>query len=137
MQLSRWIKSEKHQKLIERWWIAIVIAWDVLKTFAVDKTFSKYGVNPWVYFTIVIAIAVPYAISSAKMFFAIVVNHWRKASIYGAIAIVLHFIPDIYILMTAKSVPKTIYDSFIFIMAIFAFFGVREVLNKIKEHRKQ
>ena len=136
MQLSRWIKSEKHQKLIERWWIGIVIAWDVLKTFAVDKTFAKYGVNPWIYFTIVIAIAVPYAITTAKMFFAIVVNHWRKASIYGGIAIVLHFIPDIYILKTAKSAPKTIYDSFIFIMAVFAFFGIREVLNKIKEHRK-
>ena len=114
-----------------------MIAWDVLKSIAVDKTFSKYGVNAWVYFVIVIAIAIPYAISSAKMFFAIVVNHWRKASIYGAIAIVLHFIPDIYILKTAKSAPKTIYDSFIFIMAIFAFFGVREVVNKIKEHRKQ
>ena len=136
MQLSRWIKSEKHQKLIERWWIGIVVAWDVLKTFAVDKTFAKYGVNPWIYFTIVIAIAIPYAISSAKMFFAIVVNHWRKASIYGAIAIVLHFIPDIYILTTAKSAPRTIYDSFIFIMAVFAFFGIREVFNKIKEHRR-
>ena len=136
MQLSRWIKSEKHQKLIERWWIGIVIAWDVLKTFAVDKTFAKYGVNPWIYFTIVIAIAIPYAISSAKMFFAIVVNHWRKASIYGAIAIVLHFIPDIYILTTAKSAPRTIYDSFLFIMAVFAFFGIREVLHKIREHRK-
>ncbi len=136
MQLSRWIKSEKHQKLIERWWIGIVIAWDVLKTFAVDKTFAKYGVNPWIYFTIVIAIAIPYAISSAKMFFAIVVNHWRKASIYGAIAIVLHFIPDIYILTTAKSAPRTIYDSFIFIMGVFAFFGIREVFNKIKEHRR-
>jgi hypothetical protein len=136
VQLSRWIKSEKHQKLIERWWIGIVIAWDVIKTFAVDKTFAKYGVNPWIYFTIVISIAVPYAITTAKMFFAIVVNHWRKASIYGGIAIVLHFIPDIYILATAKSVPKTTYDSFIFIMAVFAFFGIREVINKIKEHRK-
>jgi len=40
-------------------------------------------------------------------------------------------------LKTAKSAPKTIYDSFIFIMAVFAFFGVREVVNKIKEHRKK
>ena len=136
VQLSRWIKSEKHQKLIERWWIAIVIAWDILKSLAVDKTFSKYGVNSFIYFVIVIGIAIPYAMSSAKMFFAIVNNHWRKASFYGAIAIVLHFIPDIYILSTAKSVPNTIYDSFIFIMAIFAFFGIREVFNKIKEHRK-
>jgi len=50
--------------------------------------------------------------------------------------LVLHFIPDIYILATAKSVPKTILDSFIFILAIFTFFGVREVILKIKTHRK-
>ena len=137
MQVARWVKNERHQKLIERWWIGIVIAWDVLKTFAVDKTFSKYGVNAYIYFAIVISIAIPYAITTAKMFFAIIINHWRKASIYGGIALVLHFVPDIYILATAKSVPKTIYDSFIFIIAVFTFFGVREVYRKVKEHRKK
>ena len=136
MQVSHWIKSEKHQKLIKRWWIAIVIAWDILKSFAVDKTFSKYGVNAYIYFVIVISIAVPYAISTAKMFFAIIINHWRKASIYGGIALVLHFIPDIYILLTAKSVPKTIFDSFIFIIAIFTFFGIREVVLKVRTHKR-
>ena len=136
MQASHWVKSEKHQKLIKRWWIAIVIAWDILKTFAVDKTFSKYGVNAYIYFVIVISIAVPYAISTAKMFFAIIINHWRKASIYGGIALVLHFIPDIYILLTAKSVPKTIFDSFIFIIAIFTFFGIREVVLKVRAHKR-
>ena len=136
MQVSHWVKSEKHQKLIKRWWIAIVIAWDILKTFAVDKTFSKYGVNSYIYFVIVISIAVPYAISTAKMFFAIIINHWRKASIYGGIALVLHFIPDIYILLTAKSVPKTIFDSFIFIIAVFTFFGIREVVLKVRTHKR-
>ena len=136
MQVSHWVKSEKHQKLIKRWWIAIVIAWDILKTFAVDKTFSKYGVNAYIYFVIVISIAVPYAISTAKMFFAIIINHWRKASIYGGIALVLHFIPDIYILLTAKSVPKKIFDSFIFIIAIFTFFGIREVVLKVRAHKR-
>ncbi|MEY3904655.1 MAG: hypothetical protein RIT08_571 [Actinomycetota bacterium] len=136
MQVARWIKSEKHQRLLERWWIAIVITWDVLKTFLVDKTFAKYGVNPYIYFAIVISIAIPYALSTAKMFFAIVVNHWRRASIFGVIALILHFVPDIYILATAKAVPKTILDSFIFILAIFTFFGVREVILKIRTHRK-
>jgi hypothetical protein len=137
VNISRWLKSEKQQQLVERWWIAIVIAWDILKTFAVDKTFSKYGVNPFVYFAIVISIAVPYAICTAKMLFAIVINHWRKASIYGGIALILHFVPDVYILLTAKSVPKTIFDSFIFIIAVFTVFGIREVVRKISENRKK
>jgi hypothetical protein len=134
MQFSRWIKSEKHQKLIERWWIVIVLAWDILKTFLVDKTFAKYGVDPYIYFAIVISIAIPYAISTAKMFFAIVENHWRRAFIFGSIAMVLHFVPDVYILANAKEVPKTIYDSFIFIVAIFTYFGIREIILKIRTH---
>ena len=97
---------------------------------------NNYGVNAYIYFVIVISIAVPYAISTAKMFFAIIINHWRKASFYGGIALVLHFIPDIYILLTAKSVPKTIFDSFIFIIAIFTFFGIREVVLKVRAHKR-
>ena len=72
MNISSWIKSEHHQKLIERWWIAIVITWGLIRTVAVDKTFAKYGVNPYVYLAIVLTIAVPYAITTAKLFFAIV-----------------------------------------------------------------
>ena len=137
VQLARWIKSEKHQKLIERWWIGIVLTWDILKSFAVDRVFSKYGVNAYIYLLIVISIAVPYAISTAKMLFAIVLNYWRKATLYGGIALVLHFVPDIYILMTAKSAPKTIYDSFLFIITIFTIFGAREVFIKIRKHRRR
>ncbi|MFM6941367.1 MAG: hypothetical protein ACKOXI_05275 [Candidatus Planktophila sp.] len=136
MKASTWLKSEKHQQLLERWWVVIVITWDFIKSIAVDKTFSKYGVNPFIYLGIVLVLAIPYAHVTAKMLFAIVANHWRKAGIYGAAALVLHFIPDIYILVTAKSVPRRVFDSFIFIIAIFTFFGVREVVSKIREHRK-
>lgn len=136
MQFTRWIKNERHQRLIERWWIVIVLTWDILKSFAVDRIFTKYGVNAYIYLIIVVSIAVPYAISTAKMFFAIVLNYWRKATLYGSVAMVLHFVPDVYILITAKSVPRTIYDSFLFIIAVFTFFGAREVILKIKEHRR-
>jgi hypothetical protein len=132
---TSWLKSDKHRKLVERWWIAIVLVWDILKTLLVDKTFSKYGVNPYIYFVIVVTIAVPYAISTAKMLFAILANHWRNAFSYGAVAVVLHFVPDIYIFATARKVPRSLFDSFVVTIIIFTVFAVHGVVSKVREHR--
>ena len=92
MKVTSWLKSERHRQLIERWWIAIVLLWDIFKSLVVDKAFAKYGVNPYIYFLIVISIAVPYAISTAKMLFAILANHWRNALTFGIVAAVLHIL---------------------------------------------
>jgi hypothetical protein len=132
-----WLKSEKQRQLVERWWIAIVVVWDIFKTFLVDETFAKYGVNPYIYFIIVITIAVPYAISTAKMLFAIIANKWRRALSFGAVAVTLHFIPDIYILATAQQVPRSLFDSFVVMIVIFTIFAVHGVVSKVREHRRK
>lgn len=137
MKITGWLKSEKHRQLIERWWIALVLLWDIAKTLVIDKTFAKYGVNPYIYFVIVITIAVPYAISTAKMLFAILANHWPNALKFGAVAVVLHFVPDIYILVTAKQVPRRLFDSFIVTIVIFSVFAVHGIFQKVREHRRK
>jgi hypothetical protein len=137
MKATRWLKNERHRRLIERWWIVLVLAWDIMKALVVDKTFAKYGVNPYIYFVIVISIAVPYAISTAKMLFAILANHWRNALTYGAVAAVLHFVPDIYILLTAKQVPRSLYDSFIVMIVIFTIFAVHGVITHVRSNRRK
>ena len=134
MNISSWIKSERHQKLIERWWIAIVITWGLIRTVAVDKTFAKYGVNPYVYLAIVLTISVPYAITTAKLFFAIVSKKYRKLFFLIPLALFFHFAPDAYILSAAKSVPRSIFDGFILIIAIFTLFGIREIVIKVRKH---
>ena len=137
MKPTAWLKSERHRQLIERWWIGIVLVWDIFKTLVVDKTFAKYGVNPYLYFVIVICIAVPYAVSTAKMLFAILANNWRKALSYGAVAVVLHFVPDIYIFANAKQAPRSLVDSFIVTIVIFTVFAVHGIISKVREHRRK
>jgi hypothetical protein len=137
MKVSSWLNSEKHRQLVERWWIALVLLWDVGKTFVVDKAFGKYGVNPYGYFFIVIAVAVPYAITSAKMLFAIIANNWRRAAIFGTAAVVLHFVSDIYILINAKQVPKSIFNSFIIAVVVLSIFAVHGVVSQVRAHRKR
>lgn len=137
MKATSWLKSEKHRQLVERWWIAIVLLWDIFKTLVVDKTFAKYGVNPYIYFVIVVCIAVPYAKSTAKMLFAILANHWSNAFKYGVVAVVLHFVPDVYILVTAKHVPRSLFDSFIVMVIIFTIFAVHGVVTHVRSNRKK
>jgi hypothetical protein len=136
MRIAGWLSSEKHRRLIERWWIAIVLVWDIAKTLVIDKTFAKYGVNPYTYFFIVIAVAVPYAITTAKMLFAIISNHWKRAALFGAAAVVLHFVSDAYILFNAKQVPRSIYDSFIIAVVILTIFAVHGVISQVRAHRR-
>jgi hypothetical protein len=136
VKITSWIKSERHQQLIERWWIAIVMSWGLIRTVVVDKTFAKYGVNPYVYLAIVVSISVPYAISTAKLFFAIIERHLRNIAIFAPIALILHFAPDAYILSAAKSVPRTIFDGFILLIAIFTILGIREIVVKVREHKR-
>ena len=137
MNIPGWLKNEKHRKLVERWWVGIVIVWEVIRTLVVDRTFGKYGVNPWIYFAIVMTISVPYALCTAKLLFAIIEKHWRNGLIYGAIAIVFHFAPDAYILLSAKEVPRSLFDGFIFIVILFTVVGVRAIVLSIREHRRR
>lgn len=136
MKATGWLKSEKHRQLVERWWVVIVLFWDIFKTIVVDETFAKYGVNPYVYFLIVIGIAVPYAKSTAKMLFTILASHWSSAFRYGLIAVVLHFVPDIYILVTAKHVPRSLFESFIVMIIIFTIFAIHGVVSHIRTNKK-
>ena len=36
MKPTGWLKTEKHRQLVERWWIGIVVVWDILKTVSED-----------------------------------------------------------------------------------------------------
>jgi hypothetical protein len=137
MKAGSWLKNEHHQQLLERWWILIVLLWDIAKTLIIDKAFAKYGISPYIYFVIVIVIAIPYALSTAKMLFSIINNHWRHAALFGAIAALLHFIPDIYILVNAKEVPRSLFDSFIVAAVIFTIFAVHGILSQVRAHKSK
>ena len=100
-----------------------------MKSIVVDETFAKYGVNPYIYLLIAETISVPYALPTAKMLFAILANHWRNALGFGGAAIVLHFIPDVYILMSSVHVPKSLFDGFIITVLISNVFAVHGMVS--------
>ncbi len=132
MNLPGWLSSEKHRRQIQRWWILIVILWDVSKTFVIDKTLAQYGVNPYIYFAITISISIPYALVTARMLFAFVERHWKNSLIYGSAAAIFHFLPDVYIFVTAKEVPRTLYDGLILIVVLFTALSIRGIVLHVR-----
>jgi hypothetical protein len=135
MNLPGWLSSEKHRRLVQRWWILIVVLWDIAKTFVIDKTLSDYGVNPYIYFVITISISVPYAIVTARMLFAFIERHFRNSLIYGFAAAIFHFLPDVYIFYSAKQVPRTLYDGLIAIVVLFTALSIRGIIVQVQSHR--
>lgn len=135
MNLPGWLSSEKHRRLVQRWWILIVILWDISKTFVIDKTLSRYGVNPYIYFSITISVSVPYAIVTARMLFAFIERYWRNSLIYGFAAAIFHFLPDVYIFYSAKQVPRTLYDGLILIVILFTALSIRGTVLHVRANR--
>ena len=136
MRFTSWIKSERNQRFLQRWWIAITILWECIRTLVVDKTFGKYGVNPYIYFALVMAIVIPYAIVTVRLLVSIVHRRLPQSFVYGLFAIVLHFAPDVYILFTANAVPDKLMESFYFIVFIFAAIALQGIVMKVKRQRK-
>jgi hypothetical protein len=136
VRFTSWIKSERNQRFLQRWWIVITILWECIRTLVVDKTFGKYGVNPYIYFALVMAIVIPYAIVTVRLLVAIVNRNMSKVFVYGFLAIFLHFAPDVYIVLTANAVPDKLMESFYFIIFIFAAIALQGLLRKVKQQRK-
>lgn len=128
-----WLENSRHQHLVERLWILIVIIWGCIKALVIKDVFGKYGINTWIYLSIDLGIAVPYALSTARFVIYGLEKKWQKAWPYGIAAIIFHFIPDIYILAGTHSVPKIIYFLFALTVIGFTYFGFRNIRSQIKK----
>ena len=128
-----WLENTRHQHLVERIWIALVIIWGCLKAVIINDVFGKYGINTWVYLAIDLVVAIPYGLSTARFVIFGLEKKWQKAWPYGIAAIIFHFIPDIYILFGTHSVPKSIYLLFGVTVILFTYLGYRNVRGQIKK----
>jgi len=81
----------------ERLWVGLVVLYGVGKSIVVWHTLGKYGVNALLYFIFDIGAAIPYGIATARVVIYGLARDWPRVRIWGAIALVTHFIPDIYI----------------------------------------
>ncbi len=113
-------------------WYVIVLGWALLRTFAVKTVFEKNGVNPWLYLALDLAASIPYAHFTHKLVLTFLEKNWPSFKKAVAFSVVTFYIPDIYILISARQVPAVIYGGFFIVLATFSLMAVLSIYKKVK-----
>lgn len=131
--VSRANLSFLRDKNAQRSWIALVIAWAVIRAVVIKDVFGGYGINGWSYFAVDLGSGIPYAIYSGRA----VINFLDKDLLAirknGLLALIFFYIPDIYVLIFARQIPFSLLIGFllsIVIFTIFAIWGFRRDISK-------
>jgi len=119
----------------ERIWIALVVLYGVGKSIIVWQTLGKYGVNAVLYFLFDIGAAIPYGIATARVVIYGLARDWPRVRMWGAIAVVTHFIPDVYIFAVLRQPPPLLVDGLIFVIVLFTIVALVGIIRQIQKRR--
>jgi hypothetical protein len=124
-------------KRAQRTWLALVLTWVVVRTLVIRDVFGGYGVNPWLYFLVDLASAIPYGILSGRAVVNYLDKNWVSFRKNGFFALIFFYIPDMYVLSSAKEVPNSLLLGFLLSIVIFSGFAVYGFRQKIKRVGKR
>lgn len=119
--LLRYLEDIEARRKGIRIWIALVLVWSVGRSLVVADVFDKYGLNPWAYFSIDFLSSIPYAYASAKSLLTFIDKQRKRSMMWALLTAAMFYLPDIYIVISAKQVPATTYMGFgIILLALSA-----------------
>ena len=122
-------------KNAQRSWIALVIAWAVIRAVVIKDVFGDYGINGWNYFVVDIFSGIPYAIFSGRAVINFLDKDWVSIRKNGFLALIFFYIPDIYVLIFAREIPTSLLIGFLISIAVFttfAIWGFRRDVEKVE-----
>ena len=119
----------------ERIWVVLVVLYGVGKSIVVWQALGKYGVNAVLYFLFDIGAAIPYGIATARVVIYGLARDWPRVRMWGAIAVVTHFIPDVYIFAVLRQPPPLLVDGLIFVIVLFTIVALVGIIRQIQKRR--
>ena len=111
-------------KNAQRSWIALVIAWAIIRAIVIKDVFGGYGINGWSYFAVDLCSGIPYAIYSGKAVINFLDKDWVAIRKNGFLSLIFFYIPDIYVLIFARQVPTSLLIGFLISIAVFTIFAI-------------
>ena len=117
----------KRQTFWERIWASTIVLYTFVATFVVWKALRKYGVNPYIFFVIDLITSWIYGISSARLVVAVIKRRWSQTQKWGWLSAINFILPQVYILLSARRVPRDVYliiYSVIGVLIVFALVGI-------------
>lgn len=130
------IMSMINGQQLKRAWMGVVLGYAVIRATLIWKVFAKYGVNPYIYLAVDFVSAYFYALYSTRLVEEFLRRSYRPTFKYLLLTIITNFLPDIYVLATAKSVPEFIFRTFIQIVLLLGLIAVIGIIREIKTRRK-
>lgn len=119
----------------ERIWVLLVVIYGLGKSLVVWHTLGKYGVNALLYLAFDIGAAIPYGIATARVVIYGLARDWYRVRVWGAIALVTHFIPDVYIFAVLREPPPLLVDGLVFLIVIFTMVALISIIRQIQRRR--
>ena len=121
------------EKKAQRTWLALVIAWAVIRAVVIKDVFGSYGINGWAYFCVDLGSGIPYAIYSGRAVIDFLNKDWISIRMNAILGFKFFYVPDIYVLIFAKKVPFSLLVGFLISIVIFtsiAIWGLRRDIGK-------
>ena len=100
----------RRRRVLTLAWLVAVLAWTVGRALVVAATIGKYGVSPWAYGAIDLAVSGPYALATAGVVTNLLDGRLPAARRCGAAAAVAFVAPDAYLLLAGHRKPALVYD---------------------------
>ena len=109
-------------------WTTAVVLWAFARSVVVGRVFGPHGTSGVTYFVVDVASSVPYGVTSARAVYA----YLDRSPAFGrwlAGATVTYFIPDLYIVATARQLPSAIWAGFAVWLSVMTVLAVRTAIT--------
>ena len=121
----------------ERLWASTIVLYSFGAAILVWKTLHKYGVNPYLFFVIDVTTSWPYGLATARIVVNFFHKDWKAVKKWSWLAAITFVTPQVYILASARHVPKDVYLIIGAVIAILAAFAIGGVVQQIRAGREK
>ncbi len=131
------VETLHRRKVLSRSWAALVISWSFIRTAIVWAAVGRYGLNPWIYLSIDLACSATDAGTTPRMVMAFIDDEYRSAVEWGLISFAVFIVPDVYIFLGTRTLPKTVMFIILGIILCTSAIAALSVVTKIRAGRDE
>ncbi len=116
-------------------YLFLVLAWACFRAIAINKFFGQHNVNAWGYLVVDLGASVPYALYSTRAVVNFLDKDWIAFRRNVILTTVFFYIPDIYVFIFARTVPRSLYLGFassIIFFSTMALLSLKRDISKPK-----
>jgi hypothetical protein len=124
----------QRRKNLSRTWAGIVVVWSLIRTVIVWAAVGDYG---WIYLSLDLGAAIVDAFTTPRMVISFIDDHFKQAFKWAVISLTVFIIPDLYIFLGTRTLPKRIIVALCLIIGLTLTVGVVSVVRKIRKGRAE